>query len=124
MNQEMKMFGCTEQMLDTQFKRQYNINMYIAGVIPSLDHYYNCKISKDDVKSYYFLNVNLAQQINFIILNSNQTSTSQIIQTSLNQTNKPNQTELKQTTIDLETTPEERHLNEAEIRALLKSEGP
>lgn len=32
-NQEIKMFGCTEEMLETQFKRQYNINMYLAGLL-------------------------------------------------------------------------------------------
>ena len=30
---EIDIFGCTKEMLDTQFKRQYNINMYIAGLL-------------------------------------------------------------------------------------------
>jgi len=30
---EIDIFGCTTEMLDTQFKRQYNINMYIAGLV-------------------------------------------------------------------------------------------
>jgi hypothetical protein len=30
---EIDIFGCTTEMLDTQFKRQYNINMYVAGLV-------------------------------------------------------------------------------------------
>lgn len=32
-NQEIKMFGCTTEMLEVQFSRQYNINMYLAGIL-------------------------------------------------------------------------------------------
>lgn len=30
---EIKMFGCTEKQLNKQFSSQYNINMYIAGLL-------------------------------------------------------------------------------------------
>jgi len=30
---ELKIFGCTEQALEKQFESQYNINMYLAGIL-------------------------------------------------------------------------------------------
>lgn len=38
-NQEIKMFGCTEEMLNKQFSAQYNINMYIAGLLSDAQEY-------------------------------------------------------------------------------------
>ena len=32
-NQEIKMLGCSAEMLEKQFKSQYNINMYVAGLL-------------------------------------------------------------------------------------------
>lgn len=32
-DQEIKMLGCPAEMLDKQFKSQYNINMYVAGLL-------------------------------------------------------------------------------------------
>ena len=32
-NQEIKMLGCPAEMLEKQFKSQYNINMYVAGLL-------------------------------------------------------------------------------------------
>ena len=32
-DQEIKMLGCPTVMLDKQFKSQYNINMYVAGLL-------------------------------------------------------------------------------------------
>jgi hypothetical protein len=32
-NQDIKMLGCPAEMLEQQFKRQYNINMYVAGLL-------------------------------------------------------------------------------------------
>jgi len=31
--EQIKMLGCTEEMLERQFKREYNINMHIAGLV-------------------------------------------------------------------------------------------
>ena len=30
---ELQMLGCPSDMLEQQFKRQYNINMYMAGLL-------------------------------------------------------------------------------------------
>jgi hypothetical protein len=32
-NQEIKMLGCTEEALTKHFSAQYNINMYVAGLL-------------------------------------------------------------------------------------------
>jgi 20S proteasome alpha/beta subunit len=32
-NQEIQMLGCPAEMLEKQFKSQYNINMYVAGLL-------------------------------------------------------------------------------------------
>jgi hypothetical protein len=32
-NQEIKMLGCSAEMLEKQLKSQYNINMYVAGLL-------------------------------------------------------------------------------------------
>lgn len=32
-DQEIKMLGCPAVMLEKQFKSQYNINMYVAGLL-------------------------------------------------------------------------------------------
>lgn len=32
-HQEIKMLGCSAKQLEKQFKSQYNINMYVAGLL-------------------------------------------------------------------------------------------
>jgi hypothetical protein len=39
-NQEIKMFGCTEQNLDKYFDATYNINMHLAGLLSDAQELY------------------------------------------------------------------------------------
>lgn len=70
MNNEIKMLGCTEVQLEQQFARQYNINMYLAGLLSDAQHLIEAGRNDqavqiiNQVKHYFFEHTDTRGEVN------------------------------------------------------------